>query len=166
MASIISPEEYADMVANGGAKTKEASEGRAKHLKELREWEQTRTDNIGVSEQTVRQFQAKTGKSDEEMMHILDTMNEINTALNDGKITERELSLIDKLLNADANAQTAADAAAAAARNQKIDAQKAVDFKPGGDGLPTIAPGGTTPAGKKDPLAGSLFSGGRKSVWS
>jgi hypothetical protein len=43
-----------------------------------------------------------------------------------------------------------------AARNQKIDAQKTTDFKPAGDGLPAIAPGGATPA-KKDPLAGSLF---------
>ena len=156
MASVITPEEYADMVENNGAKTKEARDGRAKHLKEIREWEKSRTDNIGVSEQTVRQFQSETGKSDEEMMHILDTMNEINTALNDGKITKRELSLIDKLLNADANAQTAAEAAAVAARNQKIDAQKTTDFKPAGDGLPAIAPGGTTPT-KKDPLAGSLF---------
>jgi hypothetical protein len=164
MASVISPEEYADMVENGGAKAKEAREGRVKHLKELREWERSRTDNMNISGQTVIQYQNETGKSDEEMMSILNTMNEINSALNDGKITKRELALIDKLINADANAQTAAQAAAVAARNQKIDAQKASDFKPGGDGLPAIAPGGTPPE-RKDPLAGSLFGGERKSVW-
>jgi hypothetical protein len=164
MASVVTPEEYADMVENGGAKAKEARDGRVKHLKEIREWEKTRTDNMGVSEETVRQYQSETGKSDDEMMRILKTMDEINSALNDGKITKRELALIDKLLGADANAQTAAEAAATAARNQKIDAQKAVDFKPGGDGLPSIASaGGQTD--KQDPLANSLFGGERKSVW-
>jgi hypothetical protein len=164
MASVISPEEYAEMVENGGSRTKEARDGRVKHLKEIREWEQSRTDNIGISEQTVRQFQSETGKSDEEMMHILDTMNEINVALNDGKITKRELSLIDKLLNADANAQTAAQAASVQARNQNIEAKKATDFRPGGDGLPSLNPSGT-PGNKANPLEGSLFGGERKSVW-
>jgi hypothetical protein len=165
MASVISPEEYAAMVENGGAKTKEAREARAKQLKEIRDWEQSRAENISVSEQTVRQFQAETGKSDEEMMSMLDTLNEINAAMNDGKITKRELALIDKLLNADANAQSAADAAAIAARNQQIDAKKSTEFAPKGDGLPTIAAGGTPPE-NKDPLANSLFGGERKSVWS
>jgi hypothetical protein len=164
MTSVITPEEYAEMVENGGAKTKEAREGRAKRIKEIRDWEKTRTDNMGVSEETVRQYQSETGKSDDEMMRILNTMDEINNALNDGKITKRELALIDKLLNADANAQTAAEAAATAARNQKIDAQKAVDFKPSGDGLPAIASGGGQ-SDSQDPLSGSLFGGKRKSVW-
>jgi hypothetical protein len=164
MASVISPEEYAEMVENGGTKTKEARDGRVKRLKEIRDWEQSRTDNIGISEQTVRQFQSETGKSDEEMMNILDTMNEINVALNDGKITKRELSLIDKLLNADVNAQTAAQAASVQARNQNIEAKKAEDFRPGGDGLPSLNPSGT-PGNKANPLEGSLFGGERKSVW-
>jgi hypothetical protein len=166
MTSVITPEEYAEMVENGGAKTREAREGRVKRLKEIREWEQARTDNMGVSEQTVRQYQSETGKSDEEMMAILNTMDEINNALNDGKITKRELALIDKLLNADANAQTAADAAAVAERNKQIDARKTADFKPSGDGLPPIAPGGTQADRQNDPLAGSLFGGERKSVWN
>jgi hypothetical protein len=164
MASVITPEEYAEMVENGGEKTKTARDERVKRVKELREWEKSRTDNIGVSEQTVRQFQSETGRSDEEMMQILDTMNEINTALNDGKITKRELLLIDKLINADAAVQTAAEAAAIGERNRKIDAQKAVDFKPSGDGLPPIAPGGI-PNKQNDPLQGSLFGGSRQSVW-
>jgi hypothetical protein len=164
MASVISPEEYAEMVENGGRRTKEARDGRVKRLKEIREWEQSRTDNIGISEQTVRQFQSETGKSDEEMMHILDTMNEINVALNDGKITKRELSLIDKLLNADANAQTAAQAASVQARNQNIEAKKATDFRPGGDGLPPLNSSGAS--NRTNPLEGSLFGGERKSVWN
>jgi hypothetical protein len=165
MASVISPEEYAEMIENGGSKTREARDGRVKRLKEMRDWEQSRTDNLGVSEQTVRQFQAETGKSDEEMMSILDTMNEINVALNDGKITKRELLLIDKLLNADANAQTAAEAAAVQERNRKIDAQRTADFRPGGDGLPALQSSGK-PDEITNPLAGSLFGGERKSVWN
>jgi hypothetical protein len=168
MASVISPEEYAAMVENGGAKTKEAREARSKQLKEIREWEQSRAENLNVSEQTVRQFQSETGKSDEEMMTMLDTLNEINAAMNDGKITKRELALIDKLLNADANAQTAADAAAIAARNQQIDAKKSTEFAPKGDGLPTIAAGGTPPpTHKPNPLAGTFLEnvGTTPSIW-
>jgi hypothetical protein len=165
MAGVISPEEYADMVENGGSKAKESRESRVQRLKELREWEKSRTDNLGVSEQTVRQFQSETGKSDDEMMKILDTMNEINSALNDGKVTKRELLLIDKLLNADANAQTAAEAAAIAARNQNIEARKSSDFNPRGDGLPPINSGGAPP--KNNPLAGTFLDGigERKSAW-
>jgi hypothetical protein len=167
MASVISPEEYADMVENGGMKAKKARDSRIKRIKELRDWEHARTDNLGVSVQTVQQFQSETGKSDEEMMSIIDTLNEINEALNDGKVTKRELMLIDKLINADANAQTAAEAAAVAARNQTIDARKVNDFKPTGDGLPPINSGGAS-AGKADPLAGTFLSGlGEKdSVWN
>jgi hypothetical protein len=158
MASVITPEEYAEMVENGDEKTKTARDERVKRVKELRDWEQSRTDNIGVSKQTVLQFQSETGKSDEEMMQILNTMNEINTALNDGKITKRELLLIDKLINADSTAKTAAEAAAIGERNKKIDAQKAADFKPSGDGLPPIAPAGT-PNKQNDPLQGTFLSG-------
>jgi hypothetical protein len=166
MTGVITPEEYADMVANSGGKTKEALEGRVKHLKELREWEETRTNNIGISEQTVQQYQAESGKTDEEMMSILNTMNEINAALNDGKITKRELSLIDKLINADTNAQVAAQAAAVAARNEKIDAQKASDFRPSGDGLPPVNSGAGS--SNNDPLADTFLGtvGQKSSIWN
>jgi hypothetical protein len=46
---------------------------------------------------------------------------------------------------------------------KQIDAQKAVDFKPSGDRLPPIAPGGI-PNQQNDPLQGSLFGGSRQSV--
>jgi hypothetical protein len=55
--------------------------------------------NIGISIQTVRQYQAESGKSDDEMIRILDTLDEINNALNNGRITKRILSLIDKSVN-------------------------------------------------------------------
>jgi hypothetical protein len=163
MTSVITPEEYADMVENGGIKSREARDGRIKRIKEVHDWEQARDANLQVSIETTRQFQEETGKSDNEIKAIIDTLYEINDALSDGKVTKRELALIDKLLNADANVQTAAEAAAVAERNKQIEAKKTTDFKPSGDGLPPIASGGSVP--ESNPLKDSLFGGHRKSVW-
>jgi hypothetical protein len=165
MASVFSPEEYADMVENGGAKAKEARDGRVKHLKEIREWENTRSRNLGVSEQTVRQYQSETGRSDDEMMRILDTMGEINNALNDGRVSKRELAMIDKLINADSNALAEEKADTVANRNERIDARKAAEFSPKGDGLPKVGPSGAVP--KDDPLSGTFLGGlgTMASVW-
>jgi hypothetical protein len=113
----------------------------------------------------IDEYQKKSGKSEEEIDTLLKALDELNRSLNDGIITEAELDLADKILNTDKRINTAANAAAIAAKNENIEAKMKKDLKPKGDGLPKVG-GAGNPVAEKAPQPNSLWNTQpRKSVW-